>query len=430
MIQLKETVQGELEVTGTYNEMQPILSKLKSRGFMWNPSTRVWHISRSRLTDAQYKNLQKLLGGSNEAKAEKVKVDSEVNQKLFDRALEKSKEFIGLRFERKPTGAISLFGRVSDVYKDAKEAGGLYNSQTFLFTFADTKPKEFEQLLDKIETVCHRWAVQVAMLKDYLTPSKKWPTLNLRMWFDAARSRIVIDGDTKPVKDQVQRYLDHVRWDPSMGWAVPYLDTSKNEVETLCKYFDELEEKAVNAPKVEAQPRMQPKRPNTKGDYCRTCGGYVKPGDGYIIRVYDPLLAERKGYEDDMVWVVYHNDKSVCESVKAEREIREHEARNKQEARTNLSRLCETSANYVQGTGLHPQGEQIFISGRGHVIYGGGVWVVLEPNGTHFWYVKNNGADGDSWAGNNVATGGAGALGYRLDLTPEAKILIDVAKES
>jgi len=62
-------------------------------------------------------------------------------------------------------------------------------------------------------------------------------------------------------------------------------------------------------------------------------------------------------------------------------------------------------------------------------IYGGGTWVVLEPNGNYFWYVINNGHDGDDWSQNNIQTGGAGAIGYRCEMTEEAKVLIDAAKE-
>ena len=60
-------------------------------------------------------------------------------------------------------------------------------------------------------------------------------------------------------------------------------------------------------------------------------------------------------------------------------------------------------------------------------LHGGGEWVVVEPGEQHFWYVINRGADGDDWSHNNVMTGGAGAVGYRLPLTPEAQVLLDVA---
>lgn len=51
-------------------------------------------------------------------------------------------------------------------------------------------------------------------------------------------------------------------------------------------------------------------------------------------------------------------------------------------------------------------------------IYGGGRWWVIEPNGSRadrgIWCVENNGMDGDNWARNNIRTGGAGAIGYKI----------------
>jgi hypothetical protein len=45
-------------------------------------------------------------------------------------------------------------------------------------------------------------------------------------------------------------------------------------------------------------------------------------------------------------------------------------------------------------------------------IYGGGDWFVISAD--RIWYVKNNGADEDNWAENNINTGGAGAIGMFL----------------
>jgi hypothetical protein len=58
-----------------------------------------------------------------------------------------------------------------------------------------------------------------------------------------------------------------------------------------------------------------------------------------------------------------------------------------------------------------PEGRTIPI-GEGQNGYGGGSWFVVGPE--YVWYVKNNGADGDMWAANNVETGGAGGIGWRL----------------
>lgn len=63
---------------------------------------------------------------------------------------------------------------------------------------------------------------------------------------------------------------------------------------------------------------------------------------------------------------------------------------------------------------VQPNGKAILDTAN---IYGGGDWWVIEPD--YVWYVKNNGGDGDSWDLNNVRTGGAGAIGWRVPKTEE-----------
>jgi hypothetical protein len=48
-------------------------------------------------------------------------------------------------------------------------------------------------------------------------------------------------------------------------------------------------------------------------------------------------------------------------------------------------------------------------------VYGGGERFVLDREGGWLWSIQNNGADGDNWAYNNVVTGGAGAIGWRVE---------------
>lgn len=60
-------------------------------------------------------------------------------------------------------------------------------------------------------------------------------------------------------------------------------------------------------------------------------------------------------------------------------------------------------------------------------IYGGGDWWVLGEE--WIWYIRNNGMDGDSWADNNIHTGGAGARGWRISATEEmAEKIIKIAE--
>lgn len=45
-------------------------------------------------------------------------------------------------------------------------------------------------------------------------------------------------------------------------------------------------------------------------------------------------------------------------------------------------------------------------------IHGGGDWIVISDSSV--WFCRNNGHDGDAWSHNNVRTGGAGAIGWRV----------------
>jgi hypothetical protein len=56
-----------------------------------------------------------------------------------------------------------------------------------------------------------------------------------------------------------------------------------------------------------------------------------------------------------------------------------------------------------------PEGERISDT---FDVYGGGDTFVVGPD--HIWYIQNHGAEGDDWSLNNVRTGGAGAIGWRV----------------
>jgi hypothetical protein len=95
------------------------------------------------------------------------------------------------------------------------------------------------------------------------------------------------------------------------------------------------------------------------------------------------------------------------------------QARDEATARRAASwRLCEIT-DMIRSEGELPGGDN---TPTGDVlldtqdIHGGGSWYVIGPE--HLWYVANNGRDGDNWSRNNVVTGGAGAVGWRIPVTP------------
>lgn len=96
-------------------------------------------------------------------------------------------------------------------------------------------------------------------------------------------------------------------------------------------------------------------------------------------------------------------------------EAKEAEARATAEAGRARERAIEAIKAQILERGERPagwhdvDGERLIDTQN---IYGGGSWFVVTA--THIWYVRNNGADGDDWAANNVRTGGAGAIGHRI----------------
>src|SRR5271157_4594400 len=58
-------VNGTLEVSGKYTEMQTVMPRLKSLGFRWDPTKKVWYGSAAHLTPLKRKNLDKLIAEAN-----------------------------------------------------------------------------------------------------------------------------------------------------------------------------------------------------------------------------------------------------------------------------------------------------------------------------------------------------------------------------
>jgi hypothetical protein len=90
------------------------------------------------------------------------------------------------------------------------------------------------------------------------------------------------------------------------------------------------------------------------------------------------------------------------------------------EARRAAKHRLRELAQQVQAKGECPAGDHVLEGERlfnNQTLYGGGDWWVVTSDA--IWYVQNNGADGDDWSRNNVQTGGAGAIGWRVPRTAE-----------
>jgi hypothetical protein len=93
---------------------------------------------------------------------------------------------------------------------------------------------------------------------------------------------------------------------------------------------------------------------------------------------------------------------------------------NRTQEKKDLERLRTQVANEIRDSGEFPPGEnepegKIYSSTQTR--YGEGDWFVIGPQ--WIWYVLNNGSDWVHWRHNNVLTGGAGALGWRVPYTED-----------
>lgn len=148
----------------------------------------------------------------------------------------------------------------------------------------------------------------------------------------------------------------------------------------------------------------------------------VFTGFGRDVRISedDPSVhgAHLLGHEGERGAFAYYRPATDQETALLERQEQD-EAAERQAIKDRSERLDRLRDRFMSD-GSRPAERQVV---EGEVlldtrnIYGGGEWWVIQPDA--IWFIRNNGADGDDWDLNNVVTGGAGAIGWRLPRTPE-----------
>lgn len=98
----------------------------------------------------------------------------------------------------------------------------------------------------------------------------------------------------------------------------------------------------------------------------------------------------------------------LLESLPARRATQQQSASQRKERIAELKQYIVEHGEKPAGDN-YAKGERVLDTSD---IYGTGSWFVISAN--EIWFVKNNGMDGDDWSKNNVVTGGAGAIGYRI----------------
>ena len=194
-------------------------------------------------------------------------------------------------------------------------------------------------------------------------------------------------------------------------------------------------ERGMGAEHVEC-PARQDETPSEDAIRLRSGSGYGGSGwtEGQVVKA-SPKTVDEHGLETPYLTVVsssehYYREDGLCFGVGDDRgyvygaicrpatdeeaaPLREREQR-AAEKRAAQGRIKEIAAEIMdrgeRPEGMNaPEGDRLFDTQN---IYGGGEWFVVGRE--EIWYVRNNGMDGDDWSHNNVLTGGAGAIGWRI----------------
>lgn len=119
------------------------------------------------------------------------------------------------------------------------------------------------------------------------------------------------------------------------------------------------------------------------------------------------------GHEGEWGHYAYH--RPATETEVQELDDQERAAKQRAEGIAAVRRAAAELAQYIQSHGERPPGNHLVEGQRAYDsmnIYGGGTMFVIADD--YIWFVQNNGGDGDNWNMNNVQTGGAGAIGWRI----------------
>ncbi len=144
-------------------------------------------------------------------------------------------------------------------------------------------------------------------------------------------------------------------------------------------------------------------------------------------KITQDWLDDNDDFETQPGWYLYAKDGREVSVQRAFREIEfgveavrieiwqaEQKEFERHSLEMEIENIKNAIARYIQANGTRPQDEQP----KGdrvldtQNIYGGGDWFVIGKAG--IWYIQNNGVDGDNWSHNNVRTGGAGAIGWKI----------------
>ncbi|MCL2140329.1 MAG: hypothetical protein FWH42_01425 [Dehalococcoidia bacterium] len=251
----------------------------------------------------------------------------------------------------------------------------------------------------------------------------------------------------KKRENKGKQWMDYIRNSEEKGY---FYDRGEQEIkslgeETYNKYAKEIEEirARVNSKQREEAVKRSNANANTTDMWTETkmFTGNLINKDG---RVYKVLGSHYVASEDACIhggWGDGYTNRcrDITDTDEGKAELARIEANNKKRAEEK----AKTKKHEAMAKDIKTKGEWIGSADgkkqpfpKGNIIYddsnvyGGGMWII--DDGKNYYFVKNNGADGDDWSLNTIQTAGAGAYGWKVPhsaIHGQSEPKIDTPKE-
>lgn len=388
---------GMVYVSGPYHLMANTVNpKLKSQGFRWDGVNRRWELPAAKITPIKRKNLLKIIEPLTQTGAASSGTDlRSPKQKILDELVRRKRDGLCTHppFELKDKASV---------------LGGIWDDVGRVWCMPDEK--------------------SLKEMKDAINATPKMVALR-----EIARRKTERLGVNIPYeyKDEAKS-LGGLWDDPTHMWYLPD-DAAKKKV------LDKIEKDRESARDV-AQRHLEQERDKTEKERARLgLKTYYFPGDhrgdhpavGHTFKdrktgdFMEVVSVKSTYYEEDGMSFGLMDDRGWLHVVTARpsqddtavQAIKDEET--KALTRSQAFKRRDAIAKEIRTRGTMPSGDHDFrqyprvvLEDERLIAYGGGSWFVITP--TDIWFIQNNGGDGDSWGDNNVTTGGAGAMGWKV----------------
>ena len=422
-IDIKET-NDEFIVSGQYKDMAPILQKLKSNGFRYNPSDKSWRIPLKKLNNEKRNKLSDFLPMDESAKnilEQKKKEETKNKESVLYNFYNKYKNLknIEVKMER---GNLIIYGDVFDFKDIIWHAGGKYDSSTKSYSFDPEKIDEKE--LDKVGLLMEKKDDKIEkhninILKE-LNELKKHNSNEIKC--EIIGNILNIYSSDKKYRDTIKKHFERAKWNGSY-WEIPINYIDPNDIKSFISEIDKLNEnniQQISFPKskyVIQRGSGYGGKPFYEGQIIKNNKDKIDKGEPKYLYVEKALKYHIKedglsfGVGDDsgFLYTAYCREAKPEEAQELIRE--EHDYMNRNSANKRLKEIIfDIKKHGNVPKNADPKGKTYIVEPI--TLYGGGSWIVI--NNDDLWFVENNGADGDDWSLNNVSTGGAGAIGWTI----------------